>query len=182
LVEDKLLGKPIAKSQFSTMSDSPILINCKKCGESFAPDFKTCGDWICPKCQCKNPNLKRHYRSVADLYILWFVFSVVVLWMYIGSTGFNFGAVVRIPFVILLLVTIITIYKSKTPWTDKTAKILIWSSFGVSVMFKAIQTVQLLLADKLTIPFLLGFGIVHIAIFIYLFWLHCQSKKYSGNS
>lgn len=178
----KLLGEPIAKGQFSNMSDTPILINCKKCGESFAPDFKTRGDWICPKCQCKNPNLKRHYRSVADLYILWFIFSVVVLLVYISSVGFDFGVIVRIPFVILLLITIITIYKSKSPWTDKVAKILIWSSFGVSVIFKAIQTVQLLLAGKFTIPFLLGFGIVHVAIFIYLLWLHCQTKKYSHSS
>jgi hypothetical protein len=144
------------------MSGTSILINCKKCGESFAPDFKTRGDWICPNCQCKNPNLKRHYRSVADLYILWFVFSAIVLFVYINSTGFDFAAIVRIPFLILLLITIITIYKSKSPWTDKTAKILIWSSFGVSVLFKAIQTVQLLLADKFTIPFLLGFGIAGI--------------------
>lgn len=164
------------------MSDAPILINCKKCGESFAPDFKTRGDWICPKCQCKNSNLKRHYRSVADLYILWFIFSVVVLLVYVNSVGFDFGAIVRIPFVILLLVTIMMIYKSESPWTNKTAKILIWSSFGVSVMFKAIQTVQLLLADKFTILFLLGFGIVHVTIFIYLLWLHCQAKKYSHSS
>jgi hypothetical protein len=177
-----LLGKPIANSQLSNMSDSPILINCKKCGESFAPDFKTRGDWICPKCQCKNPNLKRHYRSVADLYILWFIFSAIVLLIYISSAGFDFAVMVRIPFVILLLFTVITIYKSKTPWTDNVAKILIWSSFGVSVMFKAIQTVQLLLADRFTIPFLLGFGIVHVAIFIYLLWLHCQARKHTGNS
>lgn len=164
------------------MFDAPILINCKKCCESFAPDFKARGDWICPKCQCKSPNLKRHYRSVADLYILWFIFSVVVLIVYVKSEGFDFGVIVRIPFVILLLVTIITIYKSASPWTDKTAKTLIWSSFCVSVIFKAIQTVQLLLADKFTIPFLIGFGIVHVAIFIYLFWLHCQARKYPHNS
>jgi hypothetical protein len=161
------------------MSDRPIVINCHKCGEIFTPDFKTRGDWICPKCQCKNPNLRRHYRSVADLYILWFIFSVVVLLVYISSVGFDFGALVRISFAILLLVTIIKVYKSKSPWTDKTAQILIWSSFGVSVIFKAIQTVQLLLAEKFTVPFLLGFGIVHVAIFIYLLGLHCQAKKYS---
>jgi hypothetical protein len=102
--------------------------------------------------------------------------------VHINSAGFDFATVVRIPFVVLLLVTIIAVSKSKSPWTDKVAKILIWSSFGVSVLFKAIQTVQLLLAGEFTIPFLLGFGIVHIAIFIYLFWLHCQAKKYSNIS
>jgi hypothetical protein len=177
-----LLGKLIAKSHFQNMSDTPILINCKKCGESFAPDFKTRGDWICPNCQCKNPNLKRHYRSVADLYILWFLFSAIVLTVHIGSAGFDRAAIIRIPFIILLLFTIIAVYKSKSPWNDKAAKILIWSSFGVSVLFKVIQTVQLLLVGGFTIPFLLGFGIVHIAIFIYLFWLHCQAKKYSNIS
>ena len=175
-------GKPIAKNQLSNMSNSSILINCKKCGEGFAPNFKTRGDWICPKCQYENPNLKRHYRSVADLYILWFIFSVVFLLVRIGLVGFDFGAMSRIPFVILLIVTVITVYKSKSPWTDKIAKILIWSCFGVSVAFKTIQTVQLLSADRLNVPFLLGFGIVHVAIFIYLFWLHCQTKKYAGNS
>ena len=164
------------------MSDTPILINCKKCGESFAPDFKTRGDWICPKCQYKNPNLKRHFRSVADLYILWFLFSAIVLLAHISSAGFDFGIIVRIPFVILLFITVITIYKSKSPWTDKIAKVLIWSCFGVSVAFKAIQIVQLLLADKFNVLFLLGFGIVHVAIFSYLFWLHCQAKKYSYDS
>lgn len=160
------------------MNGDSISINCKKCGENFQPDIKTRGDWVCPKCQCKNPNLKRHYRSVADLYILWLVLSVIFWFVHFKTVGLDLRAIFSLPFLALLLVTIIFIYKSKMPWTDSTAKILIWTVFGVSLLFKLTQVAQMLLAGQFNIPFMISFGLIYVAIFLYLFWLHIQASKY----
>jgi hypothetical protein len=160
------------------MSDASISIKCKKCNQDFQPDPKTRGDWICPNCQTKNPNLKRHYRSVADLYILWLIVSVIFLFVHLKTVGIDLRIIFTFPFLVLLLVAIVFVYKSKTPWTDNAAKILIWSVFGVSLLLKLSQVAQILLAGTFNVPFMISFGVIYTAIFSYLFWLHCQTKKY----
>jgi DNA-directed RNA polymerase subunit RPC12/RpoP len=160
------------------MNDAEVSIKCKKCNETFQPDIKTRGDWVCPNCKSKNPNMKRHYRSVADLYILWLVVSAIVMFVHLKTSGFDLGIVFTLPFLTLLLVAIIFVYKSKTPWTDNAAKILIWLVFGISLGFKLIQVAEMLLAGNFNIPFMISFGIIYVAIFSYLFWLHSLTKKY----
>lgn len=160
------------------MNGDAIFLKCKKCGESFQPDIKTRGDWVCPKCQCKNPNLKRHYRSVADLFILWLILSAIFWFVHVNTVGLDLRAIFSLPFLALLLVAIIFIYKSKMPWTDGISKILIWAVFGAALLLKISQVIQMLLAGQFNIPFVIGFGVVYVAIFIYLFWLHHQASKY----
>ena len=160
------------------MNDTLISIKCKKCNQDFQPDPKTRGDWVCPNCQTKNPNLKRHYRSVGDLYILWLILSAIFMFVHLKTVGFDLRTIFAFPFLALVLVTIIFVYKSKTPWTDNAAKILIWLVFGISLVFKLFQVAQMLLAGTFNVPFMISFGMVYVAIFSYLFWLHSQTKKY----
>ncbi len=161
------------------MSDTLVSINCKKCNQNFQPDSKTRGDWICPNCQTKNPNLQRHFRSVADLYILWLVFSGIFTFIHFQSAGLDGNTIFSFLFLIPLIVTIVFIYKSKIPWSDKTVKILIWLTFGISLGFKLLQIAGMLLAGRINVSFTIGFVVIYLAIFIYLFWLHLQANKYT---
>ena len=161
------------------MSANLVSIKCKKCNQDFQPDAKTRGYWICPNCQAKNPNLKRHYRSVADLYILWLIFSGTFLFVHFKSAGLDGNAIFTFSFLVLLVVTIAFISKSKEPWNDKIAKVLIWLVFGISLAYKLLQVAGMLLTNKMNIPFTISFVLVYSAIFIYLLWLHLQASKYA---
>ena len=99
-----------------------------KCGMTFEPDVKTKGTWPCPSCQTKHPNLKRHYRSVADLCILGVMITLLVIVFAVTNAGLFLGVLRSAGRAVLLLATIVFVYKSKTPWADSTAKTL--SDFG----------------------------------------------------
>ena len=64
----------------------------------------------------------------------------------------------------------------------KEAKIMIWVPFWTSLAIKMGQVALMLMAGKLNTPLIAGFGIVYMAIFGYLFWLHSQSKRYSAKA
>ena len=160
------------------MNDNVVSIKCKKCNQAFQPDMKTRGDWICPNCQTKNPNLKRHYRSVADLYILWLIVLAIFSFVHFKSVGLDAGAIFSFPFLIFLTITIVFVYQSKEPWNDKVVKFLIWLVFGTSLGFKLLQVAGMLIAGKINIPFMISFTLIYSAIFLYLFWLHLQASKY----
>lgn len=153
------------------MNAIPPTIKCRKCGDTFQPDMKTRGTWDCPGCRAKNPNLKRHYRSVADLCILGLVITVIVVAVILNNGAPNFGVFLTIGHAMLLLVTIVFVYKSKTPWTDGTVKALIWTVFGLALLFNVVT------------PFAFGGGlnvpaiVVYAFVFPYLFWLNAQSSK-----
>jgi hypothetical protein len=153
------------------MSQAKPAIKCVKCGMIFEPDVKTKGTWPCPSCQTKNPNLKRHYRSVADLCILGLLISLLVLVFGVKNAGLNLGALLSAAHAVLLLVTIVFVYKSKTPWADRTAKTLIWVVFGLALLFNV--ATPLMLAGRLNIPAI----IVYVVVFPYLFWLNVQAGK-----
>jgi hypothetical protein len=153
------------------MINAVVSIKCKKCGGSFQPDTHTRGDWLCQNCKAKNPNLKRHYRSVADLCILGLIATVVFIFMRFNQRRFDFGIAFSIAHALLLIVTIVAIYKSKIPWADAPAKILIWAVFSLALMFNV--ALPLLLTGWLNIPF----AVVYAAVFSYLFWLNSQANK-----
>jgi len=159
------------RSQEKEMSDMGPMIKCKKCGNTFHPDMKTREAWPCPSCQAKNPNLKRHYRSVADLCILGLIVTAIVVVVGFGKGGVNLGVILSAAHAILLLVTIVLVYKSKTPWVDSVAKALIWVVFGLALFFNVL--LPLALAGRLNIPFI----IVYALVFPYLFWLNSQAGK-----
>ena len=153
------------------MSEANPTIKCRKCGMTFAPDVKTIEAWHCPNCNAKNPNLKRHYRSVADLFILGLIIELIVIAIVFINSGLTLGMVLTVLHAVLLFVTIVIIYKSKTPWADNAAKTLIWIVFGLAFFFNVV--VPFIFARKLNIPFI----IVYVIIFSYLFWLNAQARK-----
>ena len=152
------------------MSDTPT-IRCKKCANTFQPDMKTRGPWVCPSCQTENPNLKRHYRTIAHLFILGLIFAVIVAADGFSRAGLNLGVFLSTGSAVLFLVTVVFIYKSKAPWTDTPVKALIWTVFGLSFVFMIV--LPLVLSGKLDIPAI----IVYAVLFPYLFWLNSQSHK-----
>jgi uncharacterized membrane protein len=153
------------------MSQANTAIKCRKCGMAFEPDMKTKGKWPCPSCQTKNPNLKRHYRAVADLCILGLAITLIGFVVWIKEAGLNLFALLWAADAVLLLVTIVFVYKSKAPWADNRAKILIWVVFGVALLCNV--GVPLILSGELKIPAI----IVYAVVFPYLFWLNMQAGK-----
>jgi len=153
------------------MSQGNPVIKCKKCGMTFEPDMRTKGTWPCPGCQTKNPNLKRHYRSVADLCILGLAITLILIVVWIKDAGLNFRVLLAAADAVLLLVTIVFVYKSKAPWADNKAKTLIWVVFGVALLVNV--AVPLILIGQLNIPAL----IIYAVVFPYLFWLNVQAGK-----
>lgn len=161
------------------MTDTNPIIKCRKCGNAFAPDMKAKETWPCPSCQAKNPNLKRHYRSVADLCILGLIASAAIVAVRFSQAGMNLGVVLSAAQGVLLLVTIVFVYKSKTPWTDRAAKAFVWSVFCTASFLNVI--VPLVLIGVRSLPFVLPFAFVYAIIFSYLFWLHSQARKCTVN-
>jgi uncharacterized membrane-anchored protein len=143
-------------------------IKCNKCGSTFEPDLNAKEDRPCPSCQASNPNLRRHYRSVADLCILGFIGTAVFVAVGIATAGVTLGVVLAAAEGVLLLVTIVFVYRSKAPWIDRRAKNLIWTVFGLALLFNVF--VPLVRAGSINIPFLVVYGIV----FPYLLWLNAQ--------
>lgn len=155
----------------NAMSNPPALIRCTKCREIFQPDLTTSGKWICPNCQAKNPNLKRHYRSVADLFILGFVLTSGVIAFGFSQYGPTTGLLIAAAHCLLLLVTIVLVYRSREPWNDTPAQTLIWIVFGLAILFNVVGP---LLSRRLPNP---GLLVVYGIIIPYLLWLHNKAKQ-----
>ena len=153
------------------MSDTTPMIKCKKCANTFQPDMKTKEPWPCPSCQAKNPNLKRHYRSLADLCILGLIATAIVAAVGFSKAGLTLGVILSAGHAILLLVTTVSVYRSKAPWADGAAKALLWTVFGLSLVFNV--GISLALAGRLNIPAV----IVYALVFPYLLWLNSQAAK-----
>lgn len=149
----------------------PISVNCGTCGMVFTPNLRTRAKWLCVHCRAKNPNLKRHYRSIAILCILALLVTIMVLPVQVIETGVTLGAVVMGAHALLLLSTIICIYKSPAPWMDQPVKTLIWVVFVLALFFNLV--LPFLLAGLVNIPFL----VVYAIVFPYLFWLSARAKK-----
>lgn len=150
---------------------NPPTIRCKKCNIIFEPYLKTRGPWVCPSCGTKNPNLRRHYRSVADLCILGLIVTAIFVALGFSRTGLNLGMILTAGDAVLLLATIVVVYKSEAPWTDKLAKALIWTVFGLALVLNVV--LPLAFAGRLNVPA----TAVYAIIFSYLFWLDAQAGK-----
>ena len=153
------------------MNDTIPMVKCRKCEKMFPPNMKTSGHWLCPSCQAKNPNLKRHYRSVAILCILGLVATVFLVAVRFSKGGLNLGIFMLAGHGVLLLVTIVFVYKAKTPWTDGTVKALIWTVFGLALIFNVV--LPFALSGRLDIPLI----VIYAIVFGYLFWLNLQARK-----
>ena len=74
------------------MTDTSSTMKCKNCRQVFHPDLHTKGAWLCPNCQVKNPNLRRHYRSIAGLCILGFIVTAIAAVIGFRQAGMTVGA------------------------------------------------------------------------------------------
>jgi hypothetical protein len=146
------------------MCQEIVSVACKVCHKVFEPDVKTKKAWQCSSCSAKNPNLKRHYRSVADLMILGLIVTTFILIAIVIKRGISVGALLLTSDAILLLVTITLIYKSATPWTDRLANVLIWIVFGVAFFTNVV--IPFVFVKRLS-PLI----VIYLLIFLYLFWL-----------
>jgi hypothetical protein len=149
-----------------------ISVKCSKCDEVYQPDLKSNRVWRCPKCQVKNPNLRRHYRSFADLCILGFIVTVIFIIAGLNEYGLSLGVLLLSAHSILLLVTIFTVYKSKAPWTDRTVKTLLWVVLGVAFLLNVV--IPTLQNGRFTNPVDL---IIEMVVFFYLIWLNSLAKQ-----
>jgi len=164
-------------------------IRCKKCSNVFQPDMKTRGVWSCPECHGKNPNLKRHYRSVADLFIIGLIVAVIYTISQFNKAGFTSGTVLWGIQSILLLVTIIMIYRYSAPWTVKTIRLFIWIVYCCAMLFNFIPLFtpalsRILKSMSTEGPDIMFFHaglvtafIVYSIIFLYLLFLEIQTRK-----
>jgi hypothetical protein len=144
-------------------------IFCKKCRQSFEPDPRTRGKWICSHCGAKNLNFRRHYRSIGDLFILGLLISAALF--YFGPPKqFDLFWVLLSADDALLLVTIVAIYRSKAPWASATVRSLIWTVFVIAFLGNVGVP---LLKGRLVIPAV----ILYALLFPYLFWLHWRSNQ-----
>jgi hypothetical protein len=159
--------------------NSDVFITCKHCAEVFLPDLKTRGPWVCPYCERKNPNLRRHYRSVADVMIIGLMIGGGKLaFQWADSNGpflsrFSIADLVQAMHLLILFSAVIAIYRSKTPWANNTIKALIWVIYGAT--FLANMGFSVLVGLHLTAMLLLAY----IPLFTYLLWLHVQARKCS---
>ena len=160
------------------MNKTSISIVCLKCEQSFQPNIEARGYWTFPHCQGKNTNLRRHYRSVADLYILWLVFWIIYFVVHFQVSNLDFTDVYGLFFIVLLLATVVQIYRSQQPWCDQATKFLIWLVFGIALGTGLFRIAAMLLTGRINGAYMLGFGVGNTSIFIYLLWLHLQTKKY----
>jgi hypothetical protein len=153
------------------MSRIPITVRCKSCATSYSPDLKTNRSWACPQCRCANPNLRRHYRSVADLCILGLIATGLHIAIQVRQAGFDRHAAVNTAQAAFLLVTILAVYLSPAPWNSTVARSLIWLVFSLA-LFGNIG-VPLLRGTGINIPIVVIEGVV----FAYLFWLEIQTRQ-----
>ena len=153
------------------MSPANPAVKCKKCGVIFEPDMKSKGKWPCPSCQTKNPNLKRHYRAVADLCIIGLAIMLILAVVRIEDAGLDVLVLLWAADAVLLVVTIVLVYKSKAPWADNRVKTLIWVVFGVALLCNVV--LPLILLGRLNIPAI----IIYAVVFPFLLWLNAQAGK-----
>ena len=145
------------------MSTTFVSIACKKCRHIFAPDLKTRKAWKCTSCNAKNPNLRRHYRSVADLMILGLLVTGIAIAVFSTRDGVTIGVSFLCAHAALLLGAVIIIYRSAAPWNDRLANGLMWIVFSLAFLVNVV------------LPFVLyrrtGPVLIYALIFPYLFWL-----------
>ena len=152
------------------MTNTHSTIRCKNCRHVFRPDMQASATWLCPNCQTKTPNLKRHYRAVAGLCCVGFVVTLVVL-----LQGFNQR--VSVPILVgntvvatLFLITTMLVYKAQSPWVNAGIRALIFLVYGLAVLLTVI--VPLALEGILNMSPI----ILCALVFPYLFWVDGHAR------
>jgi len=149
-----------------------VRIRCRKCGEFFSPDLKTRLGWKCPQCGERNLNLRLHYRSVADLLILWFIFAATVIILGTMDGTVDAQIIILSLLSVLYLATAIMVYRAPTPWNNTRVKAMIWIAYLVPFCGNIMAFIVK--------PHLMGAVVllVYLVIIAYLFWLRNATRKY----
>jgi hypothetical protein len=158
------------------MDNSRVLIRCRKCGRTYAPDTRSSRHWICPHCQAKNPNLKRHYRSIAQLFMLNLLFAVLALFLRRNRASAIVFEVILGAVALYLLVAILSIYRAKRPWASPFVKVMVWSIFALGLCGNLVALARRFASGRID-PGTIGGTIVLGAIIAYIVWLEAQARK-----
>lgn len=166
-------------------------IRCKKCRLLFEPDIEGCGGgrWPCPDCGTRNPNLRRHYRSIGLLFILALLLRLLPLFrticaapLWIANAPLDFAIEGGLLFLqlALLVVGIVGIYSAIAPWKSRKLRVLIWVVFSMFFLVRVVESVALFLAGEEPglVAGVFGTGVLVFGIiFVYLFWLDFATKR-----
>jgi len=163
------------KEQVGTAPE--VVVRCAACSKTFAPDLKLKTDpWYCPHCEAKNPNLRRLYRGVADVFILGLFFALVFFVRRLSQLGPAAPRTWISGFWILfLLFGVIRIYRAKAPWRDGVARTLIWLVFVLVFILNVI--VRLFFLSSQDVALVIGSAIVYGIVFIYILWVLKVSRR-----
>lgn len=169
--EQELSEQTTSRRQQEAGVTGEIQVKCRLCRSMYTPDLKTNKAWMCPNCQGKNPNLKRHYRSVADVCILGLISTVLLLYAELARGRIGLGSILGLVHAVFLLATIICTYRSVAPWIEESVKILIVVVFGVASLTN-IGFLLVLTPWVFSVP-VAG---VYAIIWAFLLWLWIQTK------
>lgn len=170
--EEKPPEQATSKNQQKAGVTDEIQVKCKRCQNIYSPNLKSNKAWICPNCKGKNPNLKRHYRSVADVCIFGLIAGILLLYAGLVRGWTGLGWILLLADAALLLVTIICIYRSVAPWMDESVKIMIVVVFGVAT----VSNIGFLLIIT-PLMFAVSVAQVYTIVWAYLIWLWIQTKQ-----
>jgi len=164
------------EQQASPEATQDIVVRCTKCGGTFAPDLKLRKDpWYCIHCEAKNPNLRRLFRGVADVFIVGLILTVIFFPAHLSTQGL--GALrtwISAFWIVFLLVCIIRIYRSRTPWLDPVSRTLVWLVF---VLAFALNVVLPLLQGGDALALVVPAFIVYLIVFAYVLWLLRATRR-----
>jgi len=157
------------------MEEQPVdenpAIRCRHCGCVFRPAPAASGVWVCGRCRGKSPNLRRHYRSVADLCVIGLVATLWYLAARLRGPGLDLAAILASAHAVLLALTAGVLYKARAPWASHVVRVLVAAAFVLALGIHEI--LPLLTTGKLNYLAL----VVYIVVFAYLFWLSVQGLK-----
>ena len=159
------------EQQASAEATQDIVVRCTKCGETFAPDLKLKKDpWFCTHCEAKNPNLRRLYRGVADVFGLGLLLTFIFLAVNISALGLlALPTAISIFWMVFLVFSIFRIYRARAPWLDRVARTLIWLVFALA--FTLNVALPLALRGREAVLGAVGRLIVYSVVFAYVLWL-----------
>ncbi len=120
--------------------DAEIKVRCRRCREMFRPDLKTTKSWRCPSCDAGNPNLRRHFQSLADVCVIGVLAKMIFIAIECEGKQHGVGVEIAISAAQCVFIGVLSmyIYKSIKPWVERRVvvlvSVLVWSLLFRSVI------------------------------------------------
>jgi hypothetical protein len=128
--------------------------------------------WHCPACRENHPNLKRHYWVIGFVFLYDFVMYVYHTVLVRGEIGWDSEWLLSVGYPLLLLFTIVSVFRSREPWANGVVKAGIWTVLGLVSLLGGIS------------PWI-HYGIFKVKVcalvtilVTYIVWLKVQEKRY----